>query len=596
MRKFILFIHFFACLLAIICCGGKASFAKDFKIYPSPKVKVKLDEKKRIEADRYLYKSVFALIMDKRDSSLIYIKNSLNINPQNPAAYYQWFRIESEGEQIKNARYAISAAYYLDSTNISYILDYAKVTFDMGDYVRSNKCFLRLEKIQPSHHSALLGQLDCAYYSGKNDLALALINRINERDEYNDLVFRYHYTILLSKNKDLAEELASTYFKKFQSLTPALILAQTYLDKDLAVTKYWLDNAEAIDPNNEDVLMTKIHFYEKTNNDSSKLKLVYNILTSNEFSPKLKLDVYDDLVYEKSFSNKYKSLIDSLFHKETFLNDSYKFKYLLSNWNILMDIGPQPDQFLRKQIVDFEADTALYNTVKMQFSKNNFIAESGFLLDMYTLIMKYSLSKDNLGDVISYANSALVLYPRNYISYYYLGLAFLKQGKKEEVISSFTMAINLTPRNSDMKARALSILGDIYAEKDEFLTASNYYEKAIFINPNDVSALNNYAYYLANHNEKLPKALEFSKKAIAAEPQNVNLLDTYAWILYKMEKYDLAVEEYKKILKMEIDPSVEILEHYADVLKKIGDLDNAKIYSERASSKRDKPNLSENKR
>ena len=66
------------------------------------------------------------------------------------------------------------------------------------------------------------------------------------------------------------------------------------------------------------------------------------------------------------------------------------------------------------------------------------------------------------------------------------------------------------------------------------------YEKALKLNPQNLSVLNNYSYYLSLEKMNLDKAEQMSGITIKAEPMNPTFLDTYGWVLYEQGAYTMA--------------------------------------------------------
>ena len=85
--------------------------------------------------------------------------------------------------------------------------------------------------------------------------------------------------------------------------------------------------------------------------------------------------------------------------------------------------------------------------------------------------------------------------------------------------------------------------------------------------PNNVSCLNNYAYYLSLDGRRLDHAEAMSRRTINAEPQNATYLDTYAWILYIQKDYKNA----GKYIEQAIDGLEETAEN-AGIFDHAGDI------------------------
>ncbi len=108
-------------------------------------------------------------------------------------------------------------------------------------------------------------------------------------------------------------------------------------------------------------------------------------------------------------------------------------------------------------------------------------------------------------------------------------------------------------------------MGDIYFREKDMPNVNLMYTNALRLNPDDASALNNYAYYLSESGGDLDTALKISRKAIDEDPENSSYLDTYAWILFRKQDYKEALEYQEKAMKFSEGPSVELYEHLGDI-------------------------------
>ena len=93
--------------------------------------------------------------------------------------------------------------------------------------------------------------------------------------------------------------------------------------------------------------------------------------------------------------------------------------------------------------------------------------------------------------------------------------------------------------------------------------------------PENVPALNNYAYYLSLERRDLDRAEEMSYKTIKAEPKNATYLDTYAWILFEKGRYDEARIYIDDALLSNEEKSAGVVEHAGDIYFMTGDTEKA---------------------
>src|SRR5205823_2812307 len=83
-----------------------------------------------------------------------------------------------------------------------------------------------------------------------------------------------------------------------------------------------------------------------------------------------------------------------------------------------------------------------------------------------------------------------------------------------------------------------SNLGDVYNKLKNYAESDKYFGKALEVDPNEPTVLNNYAYYLSVRNEQLEKAETMSKKSNELTPNSASYEDTYGWILFRQAKYN----------------------------------------------------------
>jgi tetratricopeptide (TPR) repeat protein len=92
------------------------------------------------------------------------------------------------------------------------------------------------------------------------------------------------------------------------------------------------------------------------------------------------------------------------------------------------------------------------------------------------------------------------------------------------------------------KANTLTMAYIKTSDKRYLSTAVSEFEKILAKRPNNTSVLNNLAYFLADNNEQLDRAVECAKRAHETSPNDGNIMDTYAYTLCKVAEYAKAEE------------------------------------------------------
>lgn len=175
--------------------------------------------------------------------------------------------------------------------------------------------------------------------------------------------------------------------------------------------------------------------------------------------------------------------------------------------------------------------------------------------------------------VIEECEKAIAYNPDEMALYYYLGLAKYLNKDDQGALDAFHRGVSHlqidTPK--EIASRTYMLMGDILHGMDRPKEAYMAYDSCLVYNPDEISCLNNYAYYLSEENKELKRAEQMSYKAIKAEPENGTYLDTYAWILYKQERYEEARIYMDQVLKLDsADVSGVLYDHAGDIYIKLG--------------------------
>ncbi len=94
---------------------------------------------------------------------------------------------------------------------------------------------------------------------------------------------------------------------------------------------------------------------------------------------------------------------------------------------------------------------------------------------------------------------------------------------------------------------------------------------------------NSLGYIFADHDYKLPEALQYLLKAVELDPKNGAIADSYAWILFKLKRYEEAKKEILRAIELlGDDVDATITDHAGDIFNALGDKAAARSYWEKA--------------
>ncbi|MPN18818.1 hypothetical protein SDC9_166183 [bioreactor metagenome] len=126
-----------------------------------------------------------------------------------------------------------------------------------------------------------------------------------------------------------------------------------------------------------------------------------------------------------------------------------------------------------------------------------------------------------------------------------------------------------------MQIEVWESLADVYSVVENYDQSDFFYEKILLKSPNNLTACNNYAYYLSNRNKDLDKALILAQRALDGNSESSEYLDTYGWIKFKLGDYQVALEFVEKSLQYN-DTHSEVYGHLADIYLMLGNIVEAK--------------------
>lgn len=186
-----------------------------------------------------------------------------------------------------------------------------------------------------------------------------------------------------------------------------------------------------------------------------------------------------------------------------------------------------------------------------------------------SLVQTYFVKHD-YDRTIATCERALVSTEEKLSFYFYKGISQQLQENFTEAIKTYRVAVaRFTDKdNKVVRSDIYAQLGDAYLKIEQLDSAFLAYDQAVNVNPDNIQALNNYAYYLSLGKKELSKAEKMSAKTVEKEPRNSTYLDTYAWVFYQQGMYSLAkfyIERAVDNLKEGQEQGV-LLEHYGDIL------------------------------
>lgn len=164
------------------------------------------------------------------------------------------------------------------------------------------------------------------------------------------------------------------------------------------------------------------------------------------------------------------------------------------------------------------------------------------------------LNQNRLREGMEALKKAIELFPENSYAYTYKGYIYTRLEKEDSAWTAFQAAAKFRPNNN----LAYEGLGDICANRKDFILAVQYYETALGYNGNSEQAMDkigraNFSLYAQNPSvgtKYLEQALNWFNAALQKNPKNPNYYYNVGFVLDKMgrkEQSQKYLDEYRKL-------------------------------------------------
>lgn len=496
----------------------------------------------------------------------------LRINPDAPEALYGMGLMQYILRNDSIGNKYLKRACEIDSCNPWYLTTLAATYLERRNTDAVVPILERLARMEPKR-TDVLSQLASIYHTrGENLKAIDVLNRI-ERHEGVNTALSLEKTSLYMEMGDSAQAFAEleALRKEFpHDMNNLVIIGNQYQlagDNDKAMALY--DEVRRRDPANERLQFAMLSHYLNT-----------------EQRPQY-IAMRDSMLFAPSTSAELRATMLKIYLADA-KNDSLPHEVVSATIDSLLAMPQRNAQLLMikaaYQTSDGISTEEDFNETMKQILK----IEPNHRVALEQLLQYYGRTND-MPALEEICRRGVNYYPEELPYRYYLGISLLQQEKRSEALEILQQG--LLTRDEDAGPSLVSdmfaLVGDVMYSLKKENEALAVYDSALVYNPDNISCLNNYAYYLSLRNEQLDKAEEMSYRTVRAEPKNKTYLDTYAWILFMKEDYTGARRYIERVvdsdapadsLLAEREMSAAVLEHAGDIYAKCGEMDKALYY------------------
>jgi tetratricopeptide (TPR) repeat protein len=514
----------------------------------------------------YFYLESLRLKGEKKYSAAFdLLKHCLAINPNAAEVQFEMGQYYLTLQQNDRSLAAFKAAVNGDPQNYWYNQALATLYMQKDDSIKAAETFELMTKRFPNRKDPLLSLMDLYTQQSNYPKMIETLNRLESAMGKNEQISmeKFKVYVQMNDNEKALKEIESLSQKYPSDNRYQVLLADAYMQngkKEEAHTIY--NKVLAAEPDNSMALYSMANYYKVTNQRDLYEKQLNLFLLDKKVVSEAKVDVMKELISQYEEDGKDSTAVINLFDK--IIKDDpedVQMPMLYANYLIAKGLNTQALPVLEHIVA---------------LDPSNVAARLMLLND--------AIKKEDYKAVIKICEPGIEATPEALELYFYLAIAYNQAGRADDAITVAKKA--LTHVTSDSKKEVVSdfyaLLGDVYYSKLLKKDAYAAYDSSLVYNADNISTLNNYAYYLSEEHAQLDKAEEMSYKTVKAEPNNSTYLDTYAWILFIKGKYTQALIYIDNAMKNGGSTSDVVTEHCGDIHAQTGDMEGAVKYWKKA--------------
>ena len=536
-------------MVALICCG----FIPQHRA-----VHQKRDDRSATE----LYSEAIKRLSIHKDTvgATQYLMKVFAKDSTNAEAMYLYSRIaKNDKERVLFAE----MAYNLDTTNRFYLEQYASLLYDANEFDKAYPLYKKL--VKNSTNPLDFYHLTYIEFSHRNDFdaALEVIDQTTQRLGPIPYFRNLRISLLLKSDRaDVAEKEALKEIEKAPHIADNYILLADLYQKtkrdSLAMETY--KRGLAADSTSVDLLAEYTIFCRRNGHVTEFLTSLNKIMQSNEVPVKAKLEEWESI---------------------TKIREAYEFFFPMYDKIITSLYSLHPDDKFAKQSYGEHLLVSGRQEAGLNLYKESLKLDNVDWFDYYKVIRIEAGLFERMDSVTLYVDRGLKLFPKNETLHSFRGDLYSYDNKYDEAIQHYNEAIKYTEKDT-LRSDLYSKIGDIHHMRKDMKSCYKAYDMALSYNIDNVSVLNNYAYFLSLDGKKLKYALLMTNRANELSENNPTFLDTKAWVLYKLGEYNEAKTVMQKALSLSRNKSYEYPLHYAQILYALGEEFMANTYWRKA--------------
>lgn len=515
-------------------------------------LEVRIDDAELEGEAKYIFASAFFEAMrlksiNRPDEALEHFMECHRMDPNNPTVAFEIGSYYLDKGETETAESYLESAMANDPENVwiaESLWELSKLSFDMQAEAQA---LHRLRKLEPDNPE-YIWEIGMIYLDrGQSDSALMMLDRIETIMGFSEIIMEQKVNIYLQQgNYSKAEE--------------------TFLD---AIEKL---------PGQTDLRGRLAEFYAAQGRREDAMMVYERIIEINPQDARAHVRMAENLFLQNNLDSAESHLRVAMGSSSLDIDTKVR---VMSTFLSVIDQRPQLLPFVLEMM-----DTVIYthpedakgyalkadftyrfdrNEESRQLWKKAVRLPNGSIFTVWQQIVQVDAQLEWWDSLKVDANLVIDRFPNQPFGYLYASYAHNQLGEYEEAVEMLEEGELYTYGNPEMNMEFKLQLASAYHQVEDYRSSDAYFEEILGTYPNNPTALNNWAYFLALRKERLPYAKQLIERALGLAPRQANYWDTHAWILFEMNNESEALTSINRAIDYGGGNSPDIWEHKGDI-------------------------------
>lgn len=531
-----------------------------------------LTEEQTRKYEYYFLESIRLKMQQKYDAAFDMLQHCVSVMPNAASAHYELAQYYAYLKQPQKSEAALEKAVKYAPDNYWYCQGLANLYLQNEETDKAAELLRQMAERFPDKLDPLYFLLNIYNSQQEYEDMLGILNKLEARLGKNEQFSKEKFRVYreMGENKKAIAEMQSLANEFPKELRYQILLGDAYMEvsaEENTESKAYSLYQQVLkeEPDNAQAMYSLANYYNETGEDSLYEQQTEALLLNRKVEPAVRTEVLRQFIVRGEMNQR-----DSL--------------SIIRFCDRVMETDPEDAgipliyaQYLLSKNMNEKAQPVLHQALDLD--PTNAFAR--------LVLLGEAAKREDYPALTDLCEGGIETNPDRLEFYFYLAIAYSQDERTQDVINVCRQALQHITKDSDKKIVSdfYTIIGDAYHTLGDNEKAYEAYDSALGYNPDNIGALNNYAYYLSLQRRDLDKAQDMSYRTIKAEPTNATYLDTYAWILFEQGNYAEARLYIDDAIKNGGGESEDVLEHCGDIYYMTGDVDGAVRYWQQALEK-----------